>query len=614
MLKDFSSEIEIKRMNDKKNAEQAIIKVREERNKAKKRKEDAELELNGLEKKQKSLEEISKFNPITKFLSTFFKRGKYYEYLERGREEAIIIQEAQRSLREAEKDYEASEIALDDAIKENDAIIIPKQYGKNQDDILIINDSDGLNHEKTKVLPKEGRVLVHCTNFFPFSGEIISNFEGGKVLETTESYHGVIKKVSSISNRHEVHFSVNARVQSTGDGAGNWDSPKYMVVDLLDDNEGLNEDDLELDNPSDSWTKGKNIKLSPHAVILVREDALEELNLSSEDIKKHRIVIYSGNPTKCLENFLTLNNYKIQETDPKYKGHSESVEYKQEFSEDRRNFAINYVTNKPVLTKEKPVLDAVQLGRVIDVFMQNAHKSVEFHTDKIRMDVIDSYMKGHDIAPEDREKFSEVIDFIFLTGLTRTGDKKGFTFKDSEQIIDLLQYTRSRLDLVSSPANLSIPTSEFVFEVFQARKKAELEYSKLETPPIESIKEMTMEQLSEFKNQKSAEVVARKYGESAVIFDSDEVELRGNYPEFKDLSLKYEQAVKEGKDMPKCGFIKSENDACIKVACSGDIKVCELGDYFEKLGKLAQGINAVELKSPNEVAKESEEDSRPANF
>ena len=123
------------------------------------------------------------------------------------------------------------------------------------------------------------------------------------------SYNGVYKKVSSISNRREVHYTLNARVESTGDGAGKWDSPKVMIVDSVDDNEWLNKDNTESDAPSDSWTKGKNIKLSSQAVILVREDALEELNLSPEDMKNHRVMIYSGNPTKCLQNFLTLNNY-----------------------------------------------------------------------------------------------------------------------------------------------------------------------------------------------------------------------------------------------------------------------------------------------------------------
>ena len=47
------------------------------------------------------------------------------------------------------------------------------------------------------------------------------------------------KKVSSISNRHEVHYTLNARVESTGDGRGKWDSPKFMIVDSVDDNEWL---------------------------------------------------------------------------------------------------------------------------------------------------------------------------------------------------------------------------------------------------------------------------------------------------------------------------------------------------------------------------------------
>ena len=615
MLKDFSSEIELKRMSDKIIAEQAIEEARKGRDEAKKMRDDVESDLYRLESEQRSLALTSKFNPITRFFSSIFKRGRYYEYVEKGKEAATKIENAKRSLQNAEKEVESKEKELDGAIKRNDEIIIPKQYEKGQDNLLKINDLDGLNHERTKDLPKDGRVMVHCTDFFPFSGEIVSNFEGEKVLDKILSYNGVYKKVSSISNRHEVHYTLNARVESTGDGAGNWDSPKFMIVDSVDDNEWLNKDNTENDAPSDSWTKGKNIKLSSQAVIVVREDALEELNLSPEDMKNHRVMIYSGDPTKCLQNFLTLNNYKIQETDPNYFGHAQSIRMKQEYSEDLRNYAIHFVTNEPVLTKERPVLDAAQLGYVMDVYMQNNPESVIFSQTEIGDRIIETYMKDYDIAPEDKEKYIQAINFAIMTGLTRTEDGKGFTFKESEQIIDGLQYFAGRMDLISSPDKFSIPTSELVFDIFQARKNAEIEYSKLKTPSVESVKEMTMEQLSMFKNQKGAEVVTRAEEGDVIIFAFDEFELRRRYPGLRDFSLKYKEAVEAGKDMPKCRFDRVVgDDYLINSVFSGNKKVSELGDCFENLEKLVQEINDIKLKSPNEVAKESEEGSRPADL
>ena len=607
MLKDFSSEIELKRMGDKIIAEQAIEEARKGRDEAKKLRDDVKSDLYRLESEQRTLALTSKFNPITRFFSSIFKRGRYYEYVEKSKEAATKIENAKRSLQNAEKEFESKEKELDGAIKRNDEIIIPKQYEKGQDNLLKINDLDGLKHERTKDLPKDGRVMVHCTDFFPFSGEIVSNFGGEKVLDRILSYNGVHKKVSSISNRHEVHYTLNARVESTGDGRGKWDSPKFMIVDSVDDNEWLNKDNTENDAPSDSWTKGKNIKLSSQAVILVREDALEELNLSSEDMKKQRVMLYSGNPTKCLQNFLTLNNYKIQETDPNYSGHAHSIRYKQEYSEDLRNYAIHFVTNKPILTKERPILDAEQLGWVMDVYMQNSPDAVIFSQTEIGDRIIETYMKDYDIAPEDKEKYIQAINFAIMTGLTRTEDGKGFTFKESEQIIDGLQYFAGRMDLISSP--------ELVFDIFPARKNAEIEYSKLKTPSVESVKEMTMEQLSMFKNQKGAEVVTRAAKPDAITFGFDEFELGRWYPELKDLSLKYEEAVKAGKDMPKCRFARLAGvDDFINAVFSGNKKVSELGDCFENLEKLVQEINDIKLKSPNEVAKESEEGSRPADL
>ena len=118
-----------------------------------------------------------------------------------------------------------------------------------------------------------------------------------------------------------------------------------------------------------------------------------------------------------------------------------------------------------------------------------------------------------------------------------------------------------------------------------------------------------------FKNQKGAEVVTRAAEGDAITFGFDEFELGRRYPGLRDLSLKYKEAVKAGKDMPKCGFARLVgDDDFINSVFSGNKKVSELGDCFENLGELAQEINDIEFKSPNEVDKESEEGSRPADL
>ena len=75
MLKDFSSEIELKRMGDKIIAEQAIEEARKGRDEAKKMRDDVESDLYRLESEQRSLALTSKFNPITRFFFFFLRNS-----------------------------------------------------------------------------------------------------------------------------------------------------------------------------------------------------------------------------------------------------------------------------------------------------------------------------------------------------------------------------------------------------------------------------------------------------------------------------------------------------------------------------------------------------------
>ena len=219
----------------------------------------------------------------------------------------------------------------------------------------------------------------------------------------------------------------------------------------------------------------------------------------------------------------------------------------------------------------------------------------------------------------DREKYIEAINFVILTGLKRTDDRKGYTFKDSERIIADLRSFYHWVDEMISLDSLILPSSDLVFEVFQARKKAEMEYSKLGTPSIESIKELTMEDLYKFENQKSAEVVSgsvKEFGGEVIRFASKEVELGKRNLGATDLGLKYRKAVKENMDMPKCYGTTdfSYYDDFLSVFFSGKIKVSELAHYFEKNTELAKKIDNIKLESLEGDKKTAEEDSRPSDF
>ena len=110
-----------------------------------------------------------------------------------------------------------------------------------------------------------------------------------------------------------------------------------------------------------------------------------------------------------------------------------------------------------------------------------------------------------------------------LTGLKKTDDGKSYTFKSSEEIMDEIKYYSYKMNEMSSPI-ISHASPELVLEVFRQRQKAQMKYSQLEAPSIESVQEMSTSELFDFKNQKAAEVASKYYK------GIDENTRNGNYP------------------------------------------------------------------------------------
>ena len=522
MLDDFSSDKIFMQMEAKKAAVQAISDTKKQLELAKEELKNAELALSDVDKAERmALSDLGDVRPIQKFFSTLFKRGKYYEYQQKSKELSTQREKAKTVVDEARRNVSDAESKHDEAIKTNDNTKDASKVYEKTDKGLLITDVS-LGKEETvdsKKIPSSQKVFVHCTDFFPHSGEIVSSYDGEKIVEGQLEYHGVVKKLSTILNRHEVHVTQNNRVESTGDGLGNWDSVKFIVVDNY---EGI-EDDIESGDPSDSWTKGTNIKLSPKAVVLVREDALDEI--SPEDRENLKIVLYRGKPTRCLRNFLIENGYSIAATNSGYTGHRYDLRSKVERTENIRNMAIHFVTNEPVLTQGRPVVDESQIGAIADVYISSKvdEEAQEFFRQDEKSTAIDFYMEKCGLAPEDRKALIEVLNFVVLTGLKKTDDGKSYTFKSSEEIMDEIKYYSYRMNEMSSPI-ISHASPELVLEVFRQRQKAQMKYSQLEAPSIESVQEMSTSELFDFKNQKAAEVASKYYK------GIDENTRNGNYP------------------------------------------------------------------------------------
>ena len=298
-------------------------------------------------------------------IASIFHRGKYYE-------ETQWIKATEVSLKRLTKECEQLEVRKEELSAKTEKLEAKEKASSmpecisERDGRLAITDEAAIRgirfrETQTESLDSSKKVLVHCTNFFPKDNVILSNYDGNKIGTTTVEYRGVKKETSALIHRHEVHCTINARVENTGAGEGKWDNPTYMIVDRYD----AHQSEMESTSASDAWTKGTSIQLSDDSVIMVRYQDRDKLPISQEERDKYHIIYYDGDPTTCLKNFLKLNDYYILETDANNAGHADSTRMKQEDGCNGRDLAINFIRGNSYFLKQSQSFDSEEIAQIV---------------------------------------------------------------------------------------------------------------------------------------------------------------------------------------------------------------------------------------------------------
>lgn len=265
----------------------------------------------------------------------------------------------------------------------------------------------------------ENVVIVHSTNFFPRNHKILTSYDGNKETDRNRdiTFDGITKFCRALVHRHTVHTTLNARVGDTGFGEGGWSSDKFMVIEPFK----YHKEQYVCTVPSDAYTYG-SIELSDDAVILVRDDAYDEI--PEEEKNNYQIVRFSGNPTKCLENFLKLNGYEIFHTDPNAAHHAHSKYHALERALNSRDGFINYIRDNSYLSREQIQLSEDEIFTLCNIAKQNQNRVPSFNTN------FQKFAEKNGISPE-------FLTFFVTSGFIPTSDGN-FTFKTDEEIFEII--------------------------------------------------------------------------------------------------------------------------------------------------------------------------------
>ena len=207
--------------------------------------------------------------------------------------------------------------------------------------VLEVTDKD-LSIPTVEIIKDPNQIyLVHSTDFFSDNKTILSNADGGKKNPfSTQIDHGVYVVKHAYSPRETVHFTMNGRVQSTSDGAGNWDNQKFIVIEPFINHQ----DELVSGKPhsGDNFTNS-SVSLSNDAILMVREDAYD--SLSDQQKNQYNTIKYSGDANVCTKNLLHSLGLPVVNNEANDAGHAHSEQYHQEYILERRAEAIKEIAN-----------------------------------------------------------------------------------------------------------------------------------------------------------------------------------------------------------------------------------------------------------------------------
>lgn len=273
-----------------------------------------------------------------------------------------------------------------DSFQEQDSKVFDLSY-----DEMVITDSE-CNVDMGE--PINDDYIFHRTDKFPENNIIQNNFDGRKKLECTFEYRLEIKKkISYYSGRKTVHFTHNGIV--TSNNGGDWTNKKVLVIDSYMPHKGEFTDDKIY--PSDDWTWG-SVQLSDDSIIFI-DISLKGSVPKNIDTNKTKIVYYSGDVNKCLDNFFRITGLKKKE-----------INYS-----DKRHFCSEYIN-----------VDRASESRSASLSFFNIDHDVDLSNividDKILLMLIDFYVEGNGYRYINKYLSDNVIETMYKeTGLLEIG-------------------------------------------------------------------------------------------------------------------------------------------------------------------------------------------------
>ena len=351
------------------------------------------LEIEVIEKKQEQVKIERKLAFFTsekeKALDELQALAGWRNKLFGGNKRKAKVQELEKNLADIEKDIEenkkqAEKLAEEISEKEKELQKLHnelqgfsyKGFEKIKDGLLVITDETvkELNplfrnvQKKERIVSKDNikeYALVHSTNFFPKDNKILCAYDGNKVGKTVIQYHGIEKEVKALIHRHTVHFTLNNIVESTGDGAGTWEQPEYIVVEPFNIhqkqfiNYGVSNNYVAGDN----FTWGSVDLEKPY--YLVREDALNKI--PREEREKGNIIVYRGDAGVCLRRFLKMLDYPIFGYEENNPSHANSFAKHLEDALNCRDLAVNYLQNNSFDGKEHRKFSLEDIKNILEI-------------------------------------------------------------------------------------------------------------------------------------------------------------------------------------------------------------------------------------------------------
>lgn len=508
MLKDFNPSTMLEEEKQKQERLKTLI---EEKNKADKLLTELSVTIDNQEEQANELnsqiENLQTENQNATIINKFLKNFKLGKSYKNDLEIQKIIKEKQKLEKELEENKNQKTIISNkEKSLQNQKETASEEINKcikEEDGRLVITDEDYVEKFIDKPykdidIDIDKKVLVHSTSLFPKNHMLLTSYDGNKIENCSLEYRGIAKKVSAISHRHTLHFTINNRVQNTSLGQGKWDNRIYMIVDQLKPIKNK----IEREDPSDSWT-GESIKLSNEAVLLVKLQ--EKDKLKNEDLTGYKVCYYDGDPIKCLRNFLKVNNYDVIETNPNDPEHSFSERSSQESILTNRDYMINYIKDNKCLGKDIPILSEKGMATIVDInseennYNYSLPKALErFITSEIEKDFNYKFKE---------EELLRLASFIITTGVHKTEDGK-YTFASDEKVYETLEKFEN---VGCDPKQITIDKEQLdlIKEVYNLREELHKEYEEQKHPSFEEIASMQVKDLYKFENQLALETLQK---------------------------------------------------------------------------------------------------------